>query len=52
MSESLIPVYTINDHFQGVDAQNAEQTRAEMVSSTHLTAAVAFFLMTQPRACL
>ena len=39
MSESLIPVYTINDHFQGVDAQNAEQTRAEMVSHLHFSAA-------------
>ena len=32
MAESEVPVYTTNEHFQGVDARNAEQTRAEMVS--------------------
>ncbi|KAA6429373.1 MAG: hypothetical protein FRX49_00767 [Trebouxia sp. A1-2] len=32
MAESEVPVYTTNEHFQGVDARNAEQTRAEMMS--------------------
>ena len=31
MAESEVPVYTTNDHFQGPDAHNAEQARAEMV---------------------
>lgn len=37
MAESEVPVYTTNEHFQGVDARNAEQTRAEMVSCSHST---------------
>ena len=32
MAESEAPVYTTNEHFQGPDAHNAEQARAEMVS--------------------
>ena len=31
MAESEVPVYTTNEHFQGPDANNAEQARAEMV---------------------
>ncbi len=37
MAESEVPVYTTNEHFQGIDARNAEQTRAEMVSCSHST---------------
>ncbi len=37
MAESEVPVYTTNEHFQGVDARNAEQARAEMVSCSHST---------------
>lgn len=32
MAESEVPVYTTNEHFQGPDAHNAEQARAEMVT--------------------
>ena len=32
MAEFEIPVYATNEHFQGPDAHNAEQARAEMVS--------------------
>ena len=32
MAESEVPVYTTDEHFQGPDAHNAEQTRAEIVS--------------------
>ncbi|KAL0042386.1 hypothetical protein WJX77_010878 [Trebouxia sp. C0004] len=32
MAESEVPVYTTNEHFQGIDARNAEQTRAEMMT--------------------
>jgi len=37
MAEAEVPVYTTNEHFQGMDARNAEQTRAEMVSCSHTT---------------
>ncbi len=37
MAEAEVPVYTTNEHFQGVDARNAEQARAEMVSPKVLT---------------
>lgn len=37
MAESEVPVYTSSEHFQGVDARNAEQTRAEMVSPKSVT---------------
>ena len=37
MAESEVPVYTTNEHFQGIDARNAEQTRAEMVSRSQST---------------
>ncbi len=37
MAEAEVPVYTTNEHFQGVDARNAEQTRAEMVSCSQST---------------
>ena len=37
MAESEVPVYTTNEHFQGMDARNAEQTRAEMVSHSQST---------------
>ena len=37
MAESEVPVYTTNEHFQGIDARNAEQTRAEMVSGSQST---------------
>lgn len=38
MAESEVPVYATNEHFQGPDAHNAEQTRAEMVSTQALRA--------------
>ena len=34
MAESEVPVYATNEHFQGPDARNAEQARAEMVRLT------------------
>jgi hypothetical protein len=37
MAEAEVPVYTTNEHFQGIDARNAEQTRAEMVSCSQST---------------
>jgi len=37
MAEAEVPVYTTNEHFQGMDARNAEQTRAEMVSCSQST---------------
>lgn len=36
MAESEVPVYATNEHFQGPDAHNAEQARAEMVSAQTL----------------
>lgn len=35
MAELEVPVYATNEQFQGPDACNAEQARAEMVSFPH-----------------